>query len=90
MFYYTNINADQVISAYILFRFLEKLKIIGHIIVTTKQIHMGDDGFGEHGIYNFTEDKYDLIKEEYSSKPGLANAIDEIEKILNKKFMYTI
>jgi hypothetical protein len=75
-----------------LFRALEKLKIIGHIKVHTEQQVVPDAGdlFSADVLHYFPSYCYKLVKDEYSNTPRDLDAIEQIEKILNSKLKWII
>ena len=86
--YYTKLTDDDVAITYGLFRFLEKLRIIGHIIVHTEtppDLNMGEV-FGDVIGYSFNDDGYTLVKDGYTREPRKLDAIEEIERVLNREF----
>ena len=87
---YDEINEDQVASSYKLFRFLEKLKVIGHLKVHTVQRHTeevnGECAFGNYIMYAFSEDRYSLVKDAYYPQARALDAVEMIEQILNREY----
>ena len=84
--YYSELTSDQIAAAYILFRLLEKLRIIGHLQVHTESIEKENgDIFGNFMMYNFAH-CYNMIKDGYSSEPRSLDALEELERVLNKEF----
>jgi len=84
--YYTKLCDDEVAAAYWLFRFLEKLKIIGHLKVHTEQGMDKQETFDNYLVYHFSDHQYSLVKDGYTSEPRCLDAIEEIERILNREF----
>jgi hypothetical protein len=86
--FFTELTNDEVTSTYALFRFLEKLKVIGHLMAHTEQLDKENgDIFGRYLLYDFTEGDYSIIKDGYTSQPRSPDAMEQIEQILHKKFV---
>jgi hypothetical protein len=84
--FYSELTSDQIAAAYILFRLLEKLRIIGHIQVRTERVDRENgDIFGHFSLYNFAH-TYNMIKDGYTSEPRSLDAIEELERVLNREF----
>jgi len=65
---YSKLTANQVTATYSLFKFLERLRVIGHLEAhTEKAVEEGGDIFGEYIIHDFTGADYSIVKDYYSS-----------------------
>ena len=83
--FYSKLNMDQVASTYVLFRFLERLGVIGHIIAHTEQVEVDSgDIFGQYEIHDFTGADYAIVKDGYTSDKRHIDAITELERIFGR------
>lgn len=83
--FYSKLTADKVAATYTLFRFLERLKIIGHIKAHTEQTEVDSgDIFGDYELHDFTGADYSIVKDEYSPDKGYIDAIAELERIFGR------
>jgi len=83
--FYSKLTADQVAVTYTLFRFLERLRVIGHLRAHTEQAEVdGGDIFGDYELHDFTGANYSIVKDEYTSKKGYIDAIIALERIFGR------
>ena len=84
--YYSKLTVDQVAATYTLFRFLERLKIIGHITAHTEQASFDtlSDPYSQLDIYDFTGADYSIVKDGYSKDKRHIDAISELERLFGR------
>ena len=83
--FYSKLNMDQVAATYVLFRFLERLKIIGHISAHTEQAEVDSgDIFGQYELHDLTGADYSIVKDGYTTDKRHIDAISELERIFGR------
>lgn len=83
--FYTKLTTDQVAATYTLFRFLERLRIIGHLRAHTEQAEVDSgDIFGDYELHDFTGADYSIVKDEYTSEKGHMDAIVALERVFGR------
>jgi hypothetical protein len=83
--FYTKLTMDQVAATYTLFRFLERLKIIGHLKAHTEQVVRDTvDIFGYYDMSGYTGREYSIVKDGYTADKGHIDAIVEFERAFGR------
>ncbi len=79
---YLKLTADQVRVVYNLFRFLERLKITGHVEAHTERAwYNHGDVFDNYQLHDFTDADYSIIKDGYNSSQGYMDALEQLERV---------
>ena len=83
--FYSKLTMDQVAATYTLFRFLERLKIIGHLKAHTEQAESDSgDIIGDYYIHDFTGADYSIIKDSYNPEKRHIDMIVELERLFGR------
>jgi hypothetical protein len=69
MNFYDKLNDEQVTTTYGLFKFLERLRVIGKVVAHTEQASDNySEPFGENDVWNFATDRqFRIVKDRYEA-----------------------
>lgn len=81
--FYSNLSQNQVTSTYTLFKFLERLRVIGHIQAHTEQM---TSGFliGNFELHALTHCSYAIVKDGYESDNRYMEVLLEFEELFGR------
>ena len=82
--FYSRLTMDQVSATYKLIRFLERLKVIGHLSAHTEKESSNSWALGNYDLHDLTGADYAIVKDGYSHGKNHIDEIIELEHIFGR------